>query len=308
MKLIQTVKNCIRWLTPYGVIMLHRKKWQHNQLKMLAALSKKKKEIKNYFLNLNYSEQEYEITEIIDYFRKHDFSVFPYEFTQNYHAKDVDIFYDELNKTRYVIHENKCLYFPDEWSIIQIQNYYNDLALEQDKDSPHRYETEEFVVKDGDIIADIGAAEGFWTLQNIEKASKAYLFECAPIWITALQKTFEPWKEKVVIVNKYVSDTNIKNCVTLDSFFYKQEINFIKADIEGMELKLLEGSAEILKQNDALKLLLCTYHLENDAVRLKRFLENNGFETEYSKGYMLFSSDIDLREPYIRRGLIRARK
>ena len=112
--------------------------------------NKKRLEIKNYFLNLNYNEQDHEIVEIIDYIREYGFSIFPYKFVKNYHARDVDVFYDESNKTSYVIHENKSLYFPNDWNMLQIQDYYNWLAIEQDKDSPHRYEVEGFSVKDGD--------------------------------------------------------------------------------------------------------------------------------------------------------------
>jgi len=311
---MKIILKCIRWLipymlSPYGLVMLY---WQ---LKKIPKMIK----IRNYFLNLNYNEQELEIIEIIDYFRKYElplkhkilspcFLVFPYEFTRKYNSTDIDVFYDKSNKTRYLMHENKRLYFPNKWDVEQIQAYYNGLSVEQDKDSPHRYDTEEFSVKAGDIIADIGAAEGIWALSNIEKASKVYLFERGPIWINALQKTFEPWKDKVVIVNKYVSDISDKKNVTLDSFFNGQEVNYIKADVDGMELKVLEGSKEILKKNAGMKLLFCTYHQENDAVQIQGILEKNGFTTEYSKGYMLFIHDDNLREPYIRRGLIRAKK
>jgi len=159
-----------------------------------------------------------------------------------------------------------------------------------------------------EIIADIGAAEGIWALQNIEKASKVYLFECDPHWINALKKTFEPWKERTVIVNKYVSDINDGKNITLDSYFQGQKINFIKADVEGMELKMLYGGNEIFSRDDSLKILLCTYHKKDDAVKFKEFFEKYGFITEYSKGYMLFIYDKNLNEPYIRRGLIRVKK
>ena len=321
MSYIRAIKNCIRWLTPYGLIMLHQQKVQQKvqqrvqkvQQDLAIEYSEKLIDIKNYFLNLNYNEQEYEIVEIIDYFKKYQFSayphgfIFPSEFTRNYHATNVEVFFDELNKTWYILHENKRLYFPINWKINEIQIYYNSLLVEQDIDSPHRYETKEFSVDYGDVIADVGAAEGIWALQNIEKASKVYLFECDPIWIDSLQKTFKPWQDKVVIVNKYASNTINENNVTMDGFFKNQEINFIKADIEGMELKLLEGCNKIIQRNKKIKLLLCTYHNENDAIELKNILEKSGLATEYSNGYMIFLYDMYLREPYIRRGLIRAK-
>ena len=302
---INLITKYVRWLTPYGVVMWHRQKVQE---KKERAFFEKKREIKEYFFNLNYAEQEQEVVEVMEYLKKYGFSLFPYQFARNYHKTDIDVFYDKSTGTRYVVHKNRRLYFPDGWSIDQVQTYYNGLSIEQDEHSPHRYETDDFTVRDGDVIADIGAAEGIWALENIEKASKAYLFECEPAWISALRKTFAPWKEKTVIVNKYVSNTSDEKFVALDHFFDGHPIHFIKADIEGMELKMLEGSKTLFQRDERLKILLSTYHQEFDAIILKEFLEQNGFTTEYSKGYMLFIYDNNLKPPYLRRGLIRAKK
>jgi hypothetical protein len=209
---------------------------------------------------------------------------------------------------KYVFHYGKKMYFPKTWNDDSICDYYNGLLIEQDINSPHRYETPDFCVKDGDVIADIGAAEGIWALTYAEKAAKIYLFECEAQWIKALEKTFEPWKEKVVMINKYISNVTDENKITLDEFLCGRSINFIKADIEGAEIQLLEGAKDVLTKQNNLKLLLCAYHRKNDDVLLKQYLEKYGFQTEYSNGYMLFIPDPDLDEPYIRRGLIRAKK
>lgn len=267
-----------------------------------------KNEIKNYFLALNKDEIEPEIAEIINYFEKYRFSIYPYEYQRNYHTKDITVYYDKAVKMLYVLHNNKRLYFPQYMGKEMVRRYYNLLRKEQDENSPHRYETNDFTVKDGDIIADIGAAEGIWALDNVEKAGKIYLFECNDKWVKALKRTFEPWKEKVFIVNKYVSNINREEYITLDDFFEGETIDFIKADIEGMEINLLEGSKELLKRETNLKLLLCTYHRKNDAESIKKTLEAKGYKIEYSKRYMIFIIDKELDEPYIRRGIIRASK
>ena len=44
--------------------------------------------------------------------------------------------------------------------------------------------------------------ESFLLENYVDVASKIYLFECDPVWIEALEKTFEPYKDKVVIVPK----------------------------------------------------------------------------------------------------------
>jgi len=145
-------------------------------------------------------------------------------------------------------------------------------------------------------------------LDNAERAEKIYLFERDEKWIEALEKTFEPWHGKIGIINKYVSDINNDSNVTLDKFFANSRLNVVKADIEGMEIKLLEGGRELIKREGSLKLLLCAYHGKNDAETLKNMLENNGYKTQYSKGYMLYIYDQKFEEPFIRRGIIFAKK
>ncbi|MDR0305576.1 MAG: FkbM family methyltransferase [Chitinispirillales bacterium] len=262
--------------------------------------------IRNYFLQLNKQEEFEEIKNIVEFFEKNPFSVYPYNFIYKYDCPYV--FRDDDCKMYYVMHYNKKLYMPAEWDKEQTADYYRWLCIEQDIDSPHKYETENYKVKKGDVIADIGTAEGLWALENVEKASKVYLFECEKIWIQALQKTFEPYKEKVEIVNKFVSNVTAKSKITIDDFFKTSKINFIKADIEGAERELLLGARNTLQCQNDMKILLCTYHKENDEVVFKEILEEYGFTTEYSKGYMLFWSDKKLKKPYLRKGLVRGSK
>lgn len=317
MIILQKINRYAKYFIPYGFIILRKRCLQkmesrHEKLKSEIRLQKEH-EIKNYFLSLNIDEVDPEIQEIINYFKSDEFSVFPYEFTKKYYTSDIKVFFDKTTETLFVMHENKRLYFPEGWDVNRVRLYYNSLRIEQDKDSPHRYEIDGFVVQPGDVIADVGAAEGIWALNYAGKAGKIYLFEYDPEWIKALQKTFEPWKNDVIIVNKYVSNRNDNKNITLDSFFDEKRIDFIKADIEGMEMKLIEGSQNILANNN-LKLLLCAYHSKNVDVKMKEILEKNGYETQYSKRYMLFVYGIyeayggELGEPYIRRGVLRAQK
>jgi hypothetical protein len=245
--------------------------------------------------------------DIAKFFLYNDFSIFPYDFTKDYNANDIKIFMDDDGEMKYILHENKRMYFPEDWEMIKISNYYNSLLIEQDLESPHRYETDDFHVEKGDVIADIGSAEGMWALSNVEKSKEIHLFECEKEWIKPLQKTFEPWKEKVHIINKYISNIDDEKNITLDKYFNGKEINFIKADIEGAELSLLEGAMNIIMRSD-LKIILCTYHRQNDANDLQRILNGKNFITEYSKRYMIFIHDENLSPPYLRRGIIRAKK
>jgi len=304
--LLTEFKNVIKWFVPYGIFLYRKQLLNKKQISLLDQFTRKENEIRRYFQSLK--TDDLEIIEIIDYFKKHRFSIFPYEFSRKYHASDIDVLYDNRTQTRYVMRGNKRLYFPEGWEIYNIRDYYNGLCLEQDDDSPHRYEVDGYIVQEGDVIADIGAAEGIWALDNADKAGKIYLFECNREWIKALKKTFEPWQEKVVITNKFVSNIDNKKNVTLDVFFKNKKLDFIKADIEGMEIKLLEGCKDLLANNSNLKLLLCAYHSKDDGTEINKILETYGYITEFSRRYMLFIYDKELEVPYIRRGLVRGKK
>jgi hypothetical protein len=292
MEYIDTAKRIVKWFLPYGFVRyyqtINQLKYEEKKRQDLIAANeriKKMRKIRKYFLNLNHNEQDTEISEIINYFESNAFSVFPYDFTKKYNPDDINVFIDKSCNMKYILHDNKRMYFPRKWNLVSIRNYYNGLCIEQDKDSPHRYETPDYIVKQGDIIADIGAAEGIWALTYADKADKIYLFECDPGWIKALRKTFKPWRNKVFIINKYV--TNIsggKDRISLDDYIQDGRINFIKADIEGAEIQLLEGAKKVLLAQDDLKLLLCAYHRKNDEILLKgRFFfevrKQEGIET-----------------------------
>jgi hypothetical protein len=182
--------------------------------------------------------------------------------------------------------------------------------VEQDAASPHRYETTEFHVSEGDVVVNAGVAGGNFALSIVDKVKKIYLFEVDKAWIEVLKITFAPWKDKVVIVNKYVSDNNKGNCITLDNFFGQEQIDFIKADIEGAEPLLLAGAETILSRQTSMKIVLCTYHKHDDAETLNQILTAKGFHTEFSKGYMIFLHEIydKLKPPYLRKGVIRGVK
>jgi hypothetical protein len=259
------------------------------------------------YLENNLEENKPEKEEILMFLKNNHFSVFPYNFIKKYNQENVNVHKDADN-WKYILHQGKKMYFPKSWSDQAIQGSYNGLLLEQDKESPHHYENSGFCVQDGDIVADIGTAEGIFALSIIEKVKKIYLFECYEAWIETLKKTFEPWKEKVVIVNKYVGDCKKNDCITLDGFLNGDPINFIKADIEGMEISLLKGARKTLITNNNLRIVLCTYHKQNDGQCLSNILMENGFNVEFSKGYMINIYDKNLVAPYLRRGVIRAKK
>ncbi|MDR2361188.1 MAG: FkbM family methyltransferase [Prevotellaceae bacterium] len=281
---------------------------KYNRKKEQRRLRKLKDDIVDYLAHIPPQDRTGEQQATLDYFKNHPFSVFPYPFTENYNADDIVVHTDNEKKMHYVLRDNKRLYFRNDWDESSVKVAYHMLLIEQDAASPHRYETDEFHVCEGDIVVDAGVAEGNFALSVIEKVKKLYLFEVDPAWIAALEATFAPWKEKVVIVNKYVSDHDEGDCITLDTFFGNEEIDFIKADIEGAEPLLVAGAQRLLSARRPLKIAICTYHRQHDAETLHQMLQEKGFRTAFSNGYMVFPYGKYLTPPYLRRVLIRATK
>lgn len=67
------------------------------------------------------------------------------------------------------------------------KRYATNFWFEQDKNSPHLYESGDYYVREGDVIVDAGACEGNFTLHNIDKVSKVYVIECNEEWLEALK-------------------------------------------------------------------------------------------------------------------------
>jgi predicted RNA methylase len=257
------------------------------------------------------AEMNDEKQEVLDYLNANSFSFLPYPYVKKYSPNNIRVCTDELNGMKYVLLDGKRLYFKRKWSEKEIQESFNDLLKEQDTLSPHRYESDEFKVEEKDVVADVGAGEGNFSLSVVERASGLYLFEPDIEWIDPLHATFAPWKDKVYIVNNCVSDIYVRGGVILDDFFRGKKIDFIKADIEGAEAKLLAGAKRLLSEAVPLKIALCTYHKHNDAEILNRMLKENGFHTEFSRGYVMYYAYDNLfaRNPLnLRKCLIRATK
>ena len=266
-----------------------------------------RKKILEYFALLPANEVNDEQREVLGYLEKNPLRIFPYPFHDNYSAEKIDVFFDAENGMRYVIQEGKRLYFKRRWSEKRIKRAYSELVREQDINSPHRYLTDSFTIGDEDVLADIGAAEGNFSLSVIENVKKIYLFEYDHEWTEALKATFAPWAEKVEIINKYVSDSDDESHVRFDTFYKeKKDITFLKIDVDGAEAIVLDSCNEVFKSPESFKVALCTYHKNNDERDFTLLLKNHGFTITPSKGYMIHYYDKKMKAPFLRRGLIRA--
>jgi hypothetical protein len=250
-----------------------------------------------------------EVKEVVGYLAAHPMTVFPYDFQKKYNKENINVLLDTVTGLHFVLHDNKKLFFKRSYSIQKIKSLYHGLLLDQDLESPHLYLTENFDLTENDVIADIGAAEGNFSLTNVERVKKLYLFECDEEWIEALEATFKPWKEKVFICNKFVSNTITANSISLDKFVEDhQDITFLKVDIEGEEANFLAGSAGFLQSKRSFKMAICTYHKQEDEAAFTALLQEYDLQVARSARFMIFYHDAMICAPYLRRGLLRAQK
>jgi hypothetical protein len=263
-------------------------------------------QIANYYRDTNNDE----IKNIISFIEKNGIHMIPYEFTLKYNSEDVNVYYDDNEKYPYVIIGKNRVYFPRDIKKNEIQKAVTTAFIEQQEESsPHRYLNENIKFKSDDVAVFVGASEGIYCLSIIDELRKVYLFEVDEQWITPLTLTFAPYQNKVQIVQKFVSSTDKGNQVTLDSYFSQlgEEVNYIQADIEGNEKKLLDGAKRILSGRN-IKISICCYHKQEDQLEFSNFLINYGFDVQYSKGYMLLWMQVPCKKPYFRKGIIYASK
>ncbi len=268
-----------------------------------------RKRIIEYYSSLPENAVNNEHKEVLKYLENNQVTIFPYPFSAKYSPEKIEVRFDPSRGMQYVIQDDKKLYFRKNWSEKRVQRAYADLSREQDSESPHRYLSPGFEPGENDVLADIGAAEGNFSLAVIEKIKKIYLLEYDREWIKALQQTFEPWKEKLEIIGKYVSDCDDEKHISLNTLLkIHSDITMLKIDVDGSEQKVLNGAHEVLSSKTPLRIALCTYHKDDDEKDFTSLLEKHGFNVIPSKGYMIHYYDKKMKAPYLRRGLIRATK
>jgi FkbM family methyltransferase len=182
-------------------------------------------------------------------------------------------------------------------------NYDKNIVAKLEKnmpDGPYGYTDGQFdvTVKAGDTVIDAGAFIGDFSAYSAAKGAVAYAFEPSGSIFQTLVETSKLYENRIIPVQKGLSDSDGEvelfsdfgggdgadtimshfndtsasismgkiSVTALDSFARErklQRVDFIKADIEGAERKLLAGAKDVLKEF-APKLSLCTYHLPDD--------------------------------------------
>ncbi|MCI9533956.1 MAG: hypothetical protein HFG53_04025 [Lachnospiraceae bacterium] len=272
-------------------------------------------EDKNYFYKQRILERykysiNSDIINVLKYLQKNNLQVFNYDFVEKYKDLEIEVLFDKACGMYYVHHNKKKLYFAKRLkNKDMVKEYYKNLLIEQDEQSPHRYLNSDFAIQEGAIVADVGVAEGNFSLDIIEKVSKLYLIETDEEWIEAVRETFKAYLDKIVIIKKYITSINAGRNATLDSQI-NEPVDFIKMDIEGNEWDALLGAKKLIGRSSALKCAICAYHGDFDETLIKDALEKYGMSCSTTPGYMWFPDKI--RQTYVStrlcRGIVRGVK
>lgn len=268
-------------------------------------------ELLQYLMTEKYKNStDCDIQDTIKYWSKNPLTYFnQHEYADATHDR---VFWDENCNMPYIIYKGKRLYYPRSYhdfiyeeGHIYVMGYREE---EQAEGSPHRYLTDEINFNKGDVVVDAGAMEGDFALEHIEDIGKLYIFECDPEWVKALKMTYKDYMDKVVIIPKMLGDSVNEHMTMLKEIISDGKVDFIKMDIEGAEVSALLASEELL-QNNNVRCAICTYHKKDDASRLEEIFRENGYQTSFSNGHMIFHIDKDIFSTLdFRKGVIYAKK
>lgn len=188
--------------------------------------------------------------------------------------------------------EGQKLYFPKSVSLAALYHVVCEIC---DRKNWHYYEIPETKVKPDDIVVDCGAAEGLFSLLIQDRCREVYVIEPSPIFLTSISKTFKD-KSNVTILpvalgkvtgTMYLTNEGMESKVsekengpaitieTIDNLFFHQgkKITYLKADIEGYELEMLEGARLTIKECKP-TIAITTYHHREDAKEITHFLKS----------------------------------
>jgi len=193
------------------------------------------------------------------------------------------------------------------------------------------YTPKGFEIRKNDIVMDIGANSGIFTIYAASKASegKVYAFEPVKENFKRLKKNIELNRfsnisaynvgvsdktgTRTIMVSNvnsgghsfYISGDDKKDkfsvdTISLTDIFKKNKIkriNFLKCDCEGAEYEILFPAKELLKRVDKISMEVHYLNERKNVFTMKNFLEENGFKVkifpEYENGSnMLYASRI----------------
>ncbi|MFA6142158.1 MAG: FkbM family methyltransferase [Candidatus Omnitrophota bacterium] len=199
----------------------------------------------------------------------------------------------DLNSPYLIVKLKTCenpLYWPKKFDIRELYQVISEVFNERDW---HYYEAGQTIVCDKDIVVDCGASEGAFSIKNYTKSKFTYIVEPIKTFADSLNKTFEN-AGNVEIINCALGDGSLKEVgidentifssvssnslervrsCTIDELFFDKHITYIKADVEGSEMMLLNGAAKTIAKERP-KMAIATYHDANDWRQMLNFVKN----------------------------------
>ncbi len=214
-----------------------------------------------------------------------------------------------VHRRRQLLSMFLCDYFSLLYPYVDVQVGDNLLLKPPSIDGP--YESEEVKVEVGDHVIDAGANVGLFSIfsaQRVGDNGRVYSFEPVEETRSLLLSNLElnnvantqvfPYAlgQKVADVEFFLAPNfldsssttfskgrkkEIVKQINIDSFVQEEnlsKVDFIKADIEGMEREMLLGAENTIKKFKP-KLAICTYHLADDPDVIEQIITN--FVPEY---------------------------
>ncbi|MDP2946996.1 MAG: FkbM family methyltransferase [Nanoarchaeota archaeon] len=211
-------------------------------------------------------------------------------------VKAVDNFVARFIKSDFTLIQGHKMFLDSEDSLrLSLSGVYEPFETETIKD----------IVKKGDIVMDIGANIGYYTLllaRFVGDKGKVIAFEPDPDNFVLLKKNVEiNGYKNVILVQKAVSNktekiklylhkndkkqhsiydsSNSRKSIEVESIrldnYIDEEIDFIKIDVEGAEGEITQGMDNLLKGNKKIKIIteFSPCSLEKSSVGPKEFLE-----------------------------------
>lgn len=194
---------------------------------------------------------------------------------------------------------SRKLFWPTKFSVEGI----NQVTAETfDTEDWHYYRYKNTDVENGEIILDIGTAEGLFPLVVVDKCEQIYMVEPSTVFCVALEKTFSDFSHKTIVFNTAVgsiddevyfnqdslagqiseskSEGNKIQLRKIDTLMKDKKITFLKADIEGFEQEMLVGAENTIKNNKP-KIAITTYHKENNPQEIIKLIKSYVPEYNY---------------------------
>ena len=188
----------------------------------------------------------------------------------------------------------------EEWQVVQVKGYptplywphkdlkvlYAILSEQLYSWHWHYYQIAETRVEPGDVVFDCGAAEGIFPLLIKHIAKHIYCAEMLPEFQVSLQKTFRNDSNvsilpfalgdvpgEVRVPGKTGEDVMVP-VKTIDEICSEMgvSVNYLKGDLEGNEMAVLEGARETIRKCKP-KIAFACYHVGQDADEMTAFLK-----------------------------------